>query len=98
MMVDFGAVKSKIVAEIDERFDHATVVGENDSKLLEFLSTEGSKWTKVPGDPTAEVMATEIRLMVKELLKTAIPAMMNAGIRITLYETPTCKVTVGEEE
>lgn len=88
MAAEFGAVKERWHAFVDERLDHALQLSDSDP-LLALAETHFPSWKLVvtPGDPTTELMAV--------LLKAKCQAFLDAAghelvcVRVTLVETPT---------
>lgn len=89
-VVDFGVVKEKLGAWIDEHWDHATILPTQDKALGESIAREtGQNIFYLPVNPTAEHMADY-------LLREVCPKLFSPhGItctRVRLYETPNCYV------
>lgn len=88
-VIDFGVVKEKLGAWIDEHLDHATIVGADDLDLAGWCFADAAKrGTKAPyaleGEPTAENIA-------KLLFGKAIVLLDSVRvIRVRVYETPNC--------
>lgn len=91
-VVDFSVIKDKLGLWIDENWDHNTILWSQDKKL----GSDIAKHTKkkpfyLPNNPTAENMALYLRDEVCPLLfKDEFITCM----RLTLHETPNCKVTL----
>lgn len=87
-VVDFGVVKERLGAWIDEHWDHATILAEQDRALGEAIEAQtGQRVYYLEGNPTAEHMA-------RYLLESVCPSLFEASgvtcTRIRLYETPNC--------
>lgn len=90
-VIDFGAIKGLVGSWIDERWDHTTIINEEDGRLLRFCKEEADHQGKkqpyvMRGEPTAENMA-------KELFEIAQLLLQPEGIqvdRVVLHETPNC--------
>jgi 6-pyruvoyltetrahydropterin/6-carboxytetrahydropterin synthase len=87
-VIDFGVIKERLGAWIDEHWDHATILNVRDRALGDAIAAQtAQRIYYIEGNPTAEKMA--------EYLFTAIcPRLFaEAGVRCTklrLYETPNC--------
>ena len=87
-VIDFGQVREKLGAWIDEHWDHATILNERDRELGAAIAEKtGQSIFYLPGNPTAENMA-------EYLLATVCPKLFGTSgahcVRIRLYETPNC--------
>ena len=83
MVLDFYEIK-KILNEIVERFDHATMLYEGDKKNLKLFDTMNKLGLRVlllPYEPTVENMA---RHFMKLFQSQGLPV-----IKVTMFETPT---------
>lgn len=97
-VVDFGVVKQKVGAWIDEHWDHTTLVNSDDIMLHSFCETEHESRGKRPPyvfrcEPTAENIAIELYNVAGKLLD-------GAGVRViavTIYETPTARARYAGE-
>lgn len=84
-VVDFGELKRTIGAWIDAHLDHAVILRHDDEPLLGVCRAAGWRVHVMPGNPTAELMASE--------LLTALPSLLSPPLRVVrvrLYETPSC--------
>jgi len=95
-VADFGVIKQKVGAWIDEFWDHTTLVNEQDSALLTWCRhQEESKGNRAPyvfkGEPTAENIAAELFAVAKDLLATDRVRL----VHVRVYETPNCWCDVG---
>lgn len=92
-VVDFGAMKAKVGAWLDEHLDHATLVNPDDGPLLDFLeAVEGRRYV-MPRDakePTAENIARVVFGVAGELLANA----RLRVARVRVWETPNCYAEV----
>lgn len=59
MVMDFGDIKSKVIKEIEDAFDHKTILQDTDP-LLEVLKQNGVSVIPFVFPPTAENMAASI--------------------------------------
>jgi len=90
-VIDFGAIKQRVGAWIDQHWDHTTLVNRADVELLRFCEGEHERFGKrapyiFDGEPTAENIALE-------LLRLSIDLLQGTGIRVVrvrIYETPNC--------
>lgn len=90
-VVDFGVVKAKVGAWIDEHWDHTTIANEADVNLLSFVEDEHATGKRAPfvfpGEPTAENMAMYLLHKAQELLGD------DSGltvVHVRVWETPNC--------
>ena len=87
-VVDFGVIKEKLGAWIDENWDHTAVLYDKDKPLGKAISEiTGQKIFYLPSNPTAENMAEYILHTVCPKLFAKMPIEC-VGVR--LYETPNC--------
>jgi len=93
-VVDFGVIKEKLGAWVDEHWDHTTILHEKDRPLGEKIASEtGQSIFYLKNNPTAENMAAYILELCKTLFK-------DCGVKcvgIKLWETPNCRVEVSDE-
>ena len=90
-VIDFGVVKERVGAWIDETWDHSTLVNEDDLALVDFCRHQADRRGNrppylFPGEPTAENIASELFHVAAGLLD-------GSGVRVTkvrIYETPNC--------
>lgn len=96
MVVDFGVVKQVLMAKVHDVLDHAFIVDQRDTLMLQALAIPATlgldPWrvVVVPFAPTAENLAAWVFAEIAPTLRAA---------RLTLeavevYETPTSKATV----
>lgn len=89
MVLDFGDVKAIALAEIHDKWDHATLVWEGDRALLAALEKlPGNATVVLPVVPTAENLAS----LIFEILDRAYSSKYGSTLRLSrvrLYETPT---------
>jgi 6-pyruvoyltetrahydropterin/6-carboxytetrahydropterin synthase len=91
-VVDFGVIKEKLGAWINENWDHATILFDQDKALGKAISDiTGQKIFYLHQNPTAENMAQYV-------FETICPKLFSElGISCThvrLYETPNCYTDV----
>lgn len=91
-VVDFGVIKERVGAWVDDQWDHTTLLNSEDMDLSALLFAEhdadGRRAPFIFDDcnPTAEVIANTLLFQAQDLLA-------DTGIRVTrvrVYETPTC--------
>lgn len=87
-VVDFGVIRERLGGWIDEHWDHAAILHQDDRALGDAIAAQtGQTVFYLPGNPTAELMADY-------LLRTVCPALFSDRAitchRIRLYETPNC--------
>lgn len=88
-VVDFGVIKEKLGAWIDEHWDHTTILCQKDAPLGEAIAAKtGQKIFYLKKNPTAENMAEYLLALCGELFVGM--DITCTGIR--LYETPNCYV------
>lgn len=93
-VVDFGVIKEKLGAWIDEHWDHTTILCEKDKPLGEAIAAKtGQKIFYLRNNPTAENMAEYLLSLCDELFR-GMDITCN-GIR--LYETPNCFTDVAPD-
>ncbi len=89
-VVDFGVIRERLGDWINEHWDHATILSENDKPLGEAIAKQtGQKIFYLPNNPTAENMAEYV---FRELCPKLFSDMGIACTQIRLYETPNCYV------
>jgi 6-pyruvoyltetrahydropterin/6-carboxytetrahydropterin synthase len=88
-VVDFGVIKERLGAWVDEHWDHATILFEKDKPLGEAIAAKtGQKIFYLANNPTAEHMADYLLKLCAELFRS-----MNIECTcVRLYETPNCYV------
>lgn len=88
---DFKMLKRLVQMEIDEKFDHATLLNSEDVPLIDFLVETGNIVCKISFNPTAENLSNDIFDRVRRSVYNSI------GIKLyslKLYETPNNFVTI----
>jgi 6-pyruvoyltetrahydropterin/6-carboxytetrahydropterin synthase len=89
-VVDFGVIKERLGAWIDEHWDHATILHERDRPLGEAIASHTHQQIfYLKNNPTAENMAA---YLLEEICPTLFA---DCGVRCTqvaLHETPNCSV------
>lgn len=89
MLIDFKHLK-RLVTPLVDRFDHATLVAEDDAPLRAALEQLDSKHVVLPFDATAENLCTYV---VDHLGRTGYAVLADHGVthvRARLWETETC--------
>jgi len=89
-VVDFGVIKERLGAWIDQNWDHTTILFDKDKELGKAISAvTGQVIFYLPSNPTAENMAAY-------LLENVCPQLFAdyelKCVSIRLYETPNCSV------
>ncbi len=89
-IVDFGVIREKLGAWVDENWDHTTILFEKDKTLGKSISDiTGQTIFYLPTNPTAENMAAYLL----EIICPELFADMNIRcVSIHLKETPNCSV------
>lgn len=91
-VIDFGVIKEKLGAWIDERWDHTTLVNAADVDLLELVHREHLAGKRAPfvfqGEPTAENIARELLLTAVDLIEVRGSGVQVIAVRV--WETPNC--------
>jgi 6-pyruvoyltetrahydropterin/6-carboxytetrahydropterin synthase len=85
-IVDFGDVKTKLGAWLDEHLDHAFIANRADTATLAWLYEIGSKIHVVGFEPTAELLADYLLDVARRLLD----GNGRHVVALTVYETPNC--------
>lgn len=94
-VIDFNEL-APIKQELDQKFDHATIISENDEHAIKFFKSRDSKVFLIPGNypqATSEVIALVI-------LDTIVEHFINERdlniirVRVKVSETPTSSATV----
>ncbi len=86
MIVDFGIIKTLMLEHIDEPWDHAMIVWEDDSALLEAMAGHDWKVAVIDAPPTAEELA--------RIAAERIAPHLGFGLKLigmACKETPTCE-------
>jgi 6-pyruvoyltetrahydropterin/6-carboxytetrahydropterin synthase len=90
MMMDYFDVK-KIISPIVEKIDHAFMVYEKDTPLIESLTKLNSNFVPVPYQPTAENIC---RYFLDNIKSAGLPKNITA-LKVKIFETES---TYAEEE
>ena len=88
MVMDFQEIK-RLVEPLVEGWDHATLVHERDTALLEALRPLGGKLAVLPCDTTAENL---VRQVLKHILEAGGEHLAELGVtraRVRIQETAT---------
>jgi 6-pyruvoyltetrahydropterin/6-carboxytetrahydropterin synthase len=83
-VIDFGVIKEIVGGWIDEKWDHAFLVNEDDRVMCEFLVEQQQRRYFLPCEPSAENLAQYLLTKANELLK-------GAGVvvkEVRFWETP----------
>lgn len=88
-VVDFGVVKERVGAWIDEHWDHTTLVNNEDVGLKNFVEMEQAFGKRAPyvfqGEPTAENIARALFRQAQHMIDSGSLRV----VRVRVYETPT---------
>ena len=87
-VIDFGVIKKRLGEWLDSKWDHTTILHEQDKALGDVVAAQtGQEVFYLPSNPTAENMA-------HYLLKVVCPALFEdtdvSCTHIRLWETPNC--------
>ena len=84
-VIDFSDLKARTKGWIDEHWDHAFLVYEEDSNAIQALeSVQPSRLFKLPYNPTAENMA---KYLLEEMCPTALEGSGARAVRVRIWET-----------
>jgi len=92
-VIDFGVLKEKFAAWIDDNWDHGFILWEQDMEAIAALSAlDKQKLFLLPNNPTAENMAMHLLNVVSPLVLSGTGVKVS---KIVLWETENCFVEVG---
>jgi len=83
-VIDFGVVKERVGAWVDEHWDHGTLINLHDAPLREWLEVFDQRRYYFHGEPTAENIAERLLQVATKLLR---PLRVD---RVRVWETPNC--------
>lgn len=86
LVVEFGALKKRFRAWVDEHLDHGAMLGAQDA-LLPVLRAHGSKVYEVPGWPTVEATAELLARVAGDILFDLVRAPGAYVSRVHVTET-----------
>lgn len=87
MVMDFGDLKELYNKIVDAKFDHKTILFENDPLNQKIKELMPEAVVMVPYNPTAENFAKDIfGMLIDNFGKYGLPALID---RVVVYETPT---------
>ena len=93
-VIDFGVIKEKLGAWIDDNWDHNTILFNQDKQLGELIESQtGQSVFYLPYNPTAENMAA---YLFYEICPEIFKDEEVDCVHIKLYETPNCFVEVAD--
>jgi 6-pyruvoyltetrahydropterin/6-carboxytetrahydropterin synthase len=95
MAADFGDLKRRWHAWIDQSVDHALQLGADDPLIGYFRASEAKTLARVmvlPGDPTTEILCAAFFYKLDAFLLADCASY--AAERVTVVETPTNKVSI----
>jgi len=90
MVIDFSKIKNLCKTWIDNNIDHATIVDDQDTDLIQFLEEQGNKHIVVPFITTVENLVPWLREKLQEQLM-ADEDLKDRDVyikRLRIYETP----------
>ncbi len=87
MVVDFGVLKKKVGEWIDRNWDHGFIYNVDDHVVRDalMLMEDDAKFFPMPGNPTAEVMASFLIDVARGLIEHPLSV-----TKVRLWETPKC--------
>lgn len=94
MVIDFSNLKDLVEVFLDN-LDHCLLLNEADSEMGMRLKDLGTRVKLLPYDPTAEKLAEEIYVHVKESLSLSYPDVIMDYV--TVYENENSKATYIED-
>lgn len=94
-IIDFSVMKEKLCSFIDDNWDHATLIWDQDPWLSPLTAINPSGVVAVPFNPTAENMAKFLVEVVgpDQLKSTGVEL-----IEVTIHETSKCSATYRKPE
>jgi 6-pyruvoyltetrahydropterin/6-carboxytetrahydropterin synthase len=85
-VIDFNDIKNSVKKYIDDKWDHAVLVNQNDKDLIKFLSEQNQKFVIFDGNPTAELMA---KTLYNKIMEIEYPSdIANYLVSVQIFETP----------
>lgn len=90
-VIDFGVLKQRIGAWIDQYWDHCFLVYEHDAELIRALCNlpeSGQRVVTLPVNPTAENLAL---ILLRELCPRVLQGTGVEVFKVELWETENCK-------
>lgn len=96
ILVDFGELKSVFDGWLQENWDHAIIIRQDDHSLIEFCKAENMRHYIMPENSTAEYMASYLLKKFSEMLPKHFtdPCWMHS---IKVWETDTSFAVMGEQ-
>jgi 6-pyruvoyltetrahydropterin/6-carboxytetrahydropterin synthase len=89
-VIDFGVMKQRLGAFIDEQWDHGFILWREDREAIEAVQrVEGQKLSLLAVNPTAENMA---RHLLDEVCPRALDGTGVRIVKVVLWETENCFV------
>ncbi len=83
-VLDFGKIKEIVGGWIDQHWDHAFLANKADRKMIDFLAANGQRWFAMPGEPSAENIASFMLSQANTLLQD----LDVECTHVRFYETP----------
>ena len=93
-VIDFGVIKEVLGSWVDEKWDHGTIVNQDDGEIINLCNEQNWKLYILKNNPTAENMAEHLYLKGNELL---LPYGVSVS-SIRVYETPNCWADFSRKE
>ncbi len=93
MLIDFKHLKRALAPVVDE-WDHATVVAENDAKLLGIMQESGWRHVVIPYDTTAENICVFFADHLVTEHRSLLEGRRIHTVRVRIAETETCYAEV----
>lgn len=93
MLIDFKHLKRALAPLVDD-WDHATVVAENDTKLLGIMKESGWRHVVIPYDTTAENICIFFADHLMNEHRELLDARRIHTVRVRIAETETCYAEV----
>ncbi len=94
-VIDFGIIKDRVKAWIDDNLDHTVILSVQDKALGDFIENyTGQVVYYIEANPTAENIASHL---MKDVLQNLFSDMDVCISKIKLFETPNCWVKISAE-
>jgi len=87
-VIDFGVIKARLGAWIDDRWDHGTLVNHEDLDLLSWCLDHSQRVYVIRGEPTAENIAVELLALAGQMFDADRDGLVVKAVRV--WETPNC--------
>lgn len=95
-VMDFDDIKKHFDKWVQDNWDHATIVSEMDTKLIEFLKTENQDYFIIPGDKntSAECLSEFLFNQFNHILKSLKEARVTVT-QVRVFESETASAMFG---